>query len=102
MSGLKRTKTPLSLLSVINSCKCISYEVYSFKIAQTIHRHGSGQLKVMFVWGPNQRKDYHIEEGEEVNFITHASHASSLNFVLSACCFVCLSVCFPVFRATER
>lgn len=23
-----------------------------------------GELKVMFVGGPNQRKDYHIEEGE--------------------------------------
>ena len=29
-------------------------------------RHGAGQLKVMFIGGPNQRKDYHIEEGEEV------------------------------------
>ncbi|XP_064402555.1 3-hydroxyanthranilate 3,4-dioxygenase-like [Halichondria panicea] len=27
--------------------------------------HGAGQLKVMFIGGPNQRKDYHIEEGEE-------------------------------------
>mmetsp|Transcript_24329 Transcript_24329/g.27040 ORF Transcript_24329/g.27040 Transcript_24329/m.27040 type:complete len:293 (-) Transcript_24329:304-1182(-) len=27
--------------------------------------HGEGQLKVMYVGGPNQRKDYHIEEGEE-------------------------------------
>lgn len=25
-----------------------------------------GQLKVMFIGGPNVRKDYHIEEGEEV------------------------------------
>ncbi|XP_072122962.1 3-hydroxyanthranilate 3,4-dioxygenase-like [Mobula birostris] len=25
-----------------------------------------GQLKVMFVGGPNERKDYHIEEGEEL------------------------------------
>ena len=30
------------------------------------YRHGSGQLKIMFIGGPNQRKDYHIEEGEEV------------------------------------
>lgn len=26
----------------------------------------AGQLKVMFVGGPNERKDYHIEEGEEL------------------------------------
>ena len=25
-----------------------------------------GQLKVMFIGGPNVRKDYHMEEGEEV------------------------------------
>lgn len=29
-------------------------------------RHGDGQLKVMYIGGPNQRKDYHIDEGEEV------------------------------------
>ena len=29
-------------------------------------RYGDGQLKVMFVGGPNQRKDFHIEQGEEV------------------------------------
>uniref|UniRef100_A0A8C3C3U0 3-hydroxyanthranilate 3,4-dioxygenase n=1 Tax=Cairina moschata TaxID=8855 RepID=A0A8C3C3U0_CAIMO len=28
-----------------------------------MHRH---QLNVMFVGGPNERKDYHIEEGEEL------------------------------------
>ncbi|CAG0921355.1 unnamed protein product, partial [Notodromas monacha] len=27
--------------------------------------HGKGQLKVFFVGGPNQRKDFHLEEGEE-------------------------------------
>ena len=27
--------------------------------------YGEGQWKVMFIGGPNQRKDYHIEEGEE-------------------------------------
>jgi len=34
-----------------------------------IFRYGAGQLKVMFVGGPNSRKDYHIEEGEEVERI---------------------------------
>ena len=29
-------------------------------------RHNDGQVKSFFVGGPNQRKDYHIEEGEEV------------------------------------
>ncbi|XP_014668904.1 PREDICTED: 3-hydroxyanthranilate 3,4-dioxygenase-like isoform X2 [Priapulus caudatus] len=28
--------------------------------------HSKGQLKVMFVGGPNSRKDYHIEEGDEL------------------------------------
>ena len=28
------------------------------------------QLKVMFIGGPNIRKDYHIEEGEEVGMWT--------------------------------
>ena len=32
----------------------------------SINRHGEGQLKVMFIGGPNQRKDYHLDEGEEV------------------------------------
>lgn len=26
--------------------------------------YGAGQLKVMFVGGPNIRSDYHLEEGE--------------------------------------
>lgn len=30
------------------------------------NRYSAGQLKIMFVGGPNTRKDYHIEEGEEV------------------------------------
>ncbi len=38
-------------------------------------RHGAGQLKVMFIGGPNQRKDYHIEEGEEVD-VSSPSHTT--------------------------
>eukprot|EP01125_Pyxidicula_operculata_P012050 TRINITY_DN3947_c0_g2_i1.p1 TRINITY_DN3947_c0_g2~~TRINITY_DN3947_c0_g2_i1.p1 ORF type:complete len:246 (+),score=53.58 TRINITY_DN3947_c0_g2_i1:56-793(+) len=30
--------------------------------------YGDGQLKVMFVGSPNERRDYHIEEGEELFF----------------------------------
>ena len=29
-------------------------------------RYDAGQLKIMCVGGPNVRKDYHIDEGEEV------------------------------------
>ena len=29
-------------------------------------RYEAGQLKIMCVGGPNVRKDYHIDEGEEV------------------------------------
>ncbi|XP_005102960.1 3-hydroxyanthranilate 3,4-dioxygenase [Aplysia californica] len=31
--------------------------------------HQDGQMKVFFVGGPNQRKDYHIEEGEELFYM---------------------------------
>ena len=31
--------------------------------------HNEGQMKAFFVGGPNQRKDYHIEEGEELFFM---------------------------------
>lgn len=37
----------------------------SFKKSLFFSRHRY-QLNVMFVGGPNERKDYHIEEGEEV------------------------------------
>ncbi|EDV25874.1 uncharacterized protein TRIADDRAFT_24699 [Trichoplax adhaerens] len=30
---------------------------------------GAGQLKIMFVGGPNNRKDYHLEEGEELFYM---------------------------------
>ncbi|XP_046849038.1 3-hydroxyanthranilate 3,4-dioxygenase-like isoform X2 [Xenia sp. Carnegie-2017] len=31
--------------------------------------YGDGQLKIMFVGGPNSRKDFHIEEGEELFYM---------------------------------
>lgn len=31
--------------------------------------HNEGQMKSFFVGGPNQRKDYHIEEGEELFYM---------------------------------
>ncbi|XP_064602893.1 3-hydroxyanthranilate 3,4-dioxygenase-like [Liolophura sinensis] len=31
--------------------------------------HEDGQMKVFFVGGPNQRRDYHIEEGEELFYM---------------------------------
>lgn len=43
----------------------------------------SDQLKVFFVGGPNSRKDYHIEEGEEVVSRSFTSHLSSLLDLLS-------------------
>ncbi|XP_048391919.1 3-hydroxyanthranilate 3,4-dioxygenase isoform X1 [Stegostoma tigrinum] len=42
----------------------------------------SGQLKVMFVGGPNERKDYHIEEGEEIPAEHHESRTSHQKNIL--------------------
>lgn len=39
-----------------------------------LYRHNDGQMKSFFVGGPNQRKDYHIEEGEEVLGIAHGQN----------------------------
>ena len=49
-------------------------------------RHGAGQLKIMYIGGPNQRKDYHIEEGEEV------VAAEGALVACLACCVVLLPV----------
>ena len=49
----------------------------------------------MFIGGPNQRKDYHIEEGEEVNLITYPMHLSELSPLRLLFCIVCL--CLSVY-----
>lgn len=45
-----------------------------FNIHVFLQRYGAGQLKVMFVGGPNVRKDYHIDEGEEVRILITRKH----------------------------
>lgn len=52
-------------------------------------RHFS-QLNVMFVGGPNTRKDYHIEEGEEVR----DSLDSTLDYLMqvNSCCYFSLQL----------
>ncbi len=42
-------------------------------------RHNN-QLTIMFVGGPNVRKDYHFEEGEEVELLRRVSNVSNLFF----------------------
>ncbi|KAF2355351.1 3-hydroxyanthranilic acid dioxygenase [Trinorchestia longiramus] len=37
--------------------------------------HGAGRLKVMFVGGPNIRKDFHLEEGEEFFYMVKGDMA---------------------------
>jgi hypothetical protein len=50
---------------------CIFTHVFLF-------RYGAGQLKIMYVGGPNTRKDFHIEEGEEVSKLSHVPRVLSL------------------------
>jgi 3-hydroxyanthranilate 3,4-dioxygenase len=47
---------------VCNKCKYLKLSKITLFIGMF-----SDQLKVFFVGGPNSRKDYHLEEGEEVN-----------------------------------
>ena len=62
------TITVTSHLSLPNSK--ITHNTDTVVCVRVCCRHGAGQLKVMFIGGPNQRKDYHIEEGEEVKGTT--------------------------------
>lgn len=58
---------PLSYYELYNYVfKCYdNYKSYELGFFNNFSRHNT-QLKIMFVGGPNERKDYHIEEGEEV------------------------------------
>ena len=49
-----------------------------FNIHMFLQRYGTGQLKVMFVGGPNVRKDYHIDEGEEVRILITRKHSRKM------------------------
>ena len=49
-----------------------------FNIHMFLQRYGTGQLKVMFVGGPNVRKDYHIDEGEEVRILITRKHSTKM------------------------
>ncbi len=68
----------------------------TFTLLCVLGRHGAGQLKVMFIGGPNQRKDYHIEEGEEVRAAhthTHThTHIHSVQFFYQLQGDMCLKV----------
>jgi 3-hydroxyanthranilic acid dioxygenase len=60
--------------------------------------HGDGQLKVMFVGGPNTRLDYHMEEGEvgeRVRVRVRVRVREECECV-SRCTFVCECVCVCV------
>ena len=51
------------------------------------YRHGDGQLKIMYIGGPNQRRDFHIEPGEEVKLYIYS--ISLILIDLFGCMFFC-------------
>nr|CAB3251715.1 3-hydroxyanthranilate 3,4-dioxygenase-like [Phallusia mammillata] len=58
-------------LQVINMPKWIEENKKFFLPPVCNKMMHNGQLKVMLIGGPNIRKDYHIEEGEELFYMVH-------------------------------
>lgn len=63
-----------------------NYVDLRLKCISILCRHNDGQMKSFYVGGPNQRKDYHIEEGEEVYISTEFSHFYFLDSFSLRCC----------------
>eukprot|EP01036_Dinobryon_divergens_P040534 gene40534-53603_t len=63
MASSDMLKAPVNLIRYIREIQPTLVPPVSNRLL-----YGEGQLKVMIVGGPNQRKDYHIEEGEELFF----------------------------------
>mmetsp|Transcript_16808 Transcript_16808/g.25107 ORF Transcript_16808/g.25107 Transcript_16808/m.25107 type:complete len:310 (+) Transcript_16808:19-948(+) len=63
------SKKGMNYLSVVNLNEWIATNKSSFAppVCNKL-MFGRGELKVMFIGGPNIRKDYHLEEGEELFF----------------------------------
>eukprot|EP00794_Sanderia_malayensis_P020329 gene20329-22329_t len=53
----------------VNLTEWIKANKESFKPPVCNKLMSNGQLKIMFVGGPNERNDYHIEEGEEIFYM---------------------------------